>query len=175
MPAACLPGGGSRVAAVSPDGKDLSLVIETFGAKAPQKLAFKLAGGLAPANAPSSGGARPRSNSSGLPTCRSRDGAFALEVEPEAIYSLTTTDGQQKGAATIPPARPMPLPYKEDFESYAVGATPKYLSDFFGAFEVAPRERRRQVPQASHHAPRHRVVRRPRSGDDRRQPGLARL
>jgi hypothetical protein len=34
----------------------------------------------------------------------------------------------------------MPLPYREDFESYPLGATPKYLTDFFGAFEVAPRD-----------------------------------
>jgi hypothetical protein len=136
---AVLPGGGSQIAAVSPDGSDFSLVVETFGAKQPQTLAFKLSDALADRSLHLW-----RSTAAEqfvrLADVSVRDGAFTLEVEPGAIYSLTTTSGQHKGATMIPPARPTPLPYKDDFESYTVGATPKYLSDFFGAFEVARKD-----------------------------------
>ena len=131
-----LPGGGSHVAAISPDGKGLSLVIETMGAKEPQRLSFKLAGGLSFQKLHAW-----RSNAKEqfvrIADVSVSEGPFALDAEPNSIYSLTTTDGQQKGVTTIPKPRPMPIIYKEDFDGYAVGATPKYLSDFFGAFEVA--------------------------------------
>lgn len=60
-----------------------------------------------------------------------------LEVEPDAIYTITTTTGQQKGSfGTPPPAAPFPFPYKEDFESYKPHETPKYFSDQKGTFET---------------------------------------
>jgi galactosylceramidase len=66
------------------------------------------------------------------------DGKLSVALEGNSIYSLTTTTGQKKGrpAHEIPPARTFPLPYSEDFESYAPGVTPRYLSDQRGTFEV---------------------------------------
>jgi galactosylceramidase len=66
-------------------------------------------------------------------------GSFTLNLSDESIYTLTTTTGQQKGAAAnpVPPYSDFPFPYAEDFESYAVGATPKWISDMQGTFEVA--------------------------------------
>ncbi|OCT15346.1 hypothetical protein A8709_14750 [Paenibacillus pectinilyticus] len=66
-------------------------------------------------------------------------GIFSIQVEPNAIYSLTTTTGQQKGVAThaIPAASAFPNPYSENYESYAVGTTPRYTQDEHGAFEVS--------------------------------------
>jgi hypothetical protein len=137
---AMLPGGGSHVATLAPDGKNFSMVVETMGAKATQTLQIKLAGGLStPAMHVWRSTAKEQFiRQEDMPV---RDGAFLLNVEPEAIYSLTTTDGQQKGTTSIPPAQPLPLPYTENFDNYAVGATPKYLSDFFGAFEIAASSR----------------------------------
>lgn len=131
-----LPGGGSQVAAVSPDGQKLSVVIETMGAKSPQNISFKLAGDLTSSNLHvwRSTAQEQFIQLDDIPVA---EGAFVLDVQPEAVYSLTTTTGQHKGTATIPPFRPFPLPYRDDFGSYAVGATPKYLADFYGAFEVA--------------------------------------
>ncbi|MGO9114739.1 MAG: hypothetical protein ACLP9L_36445 [Thermoguttaceae bacterium] len=130
-----LPGGGSHVAAVSPDGKSLSLVIETIGSKQAQTISPKFAGGLA--------GRRLHAWRSTvkeqfvrLPDVPVIDETFSLQVEPEALYSLTTTDGQQKAVTEIPCSRPLPLPYRDNFDSYRVNETPKYLSDCFGAFEV---------------------------------------
>ena len=46
--------------------------------------------------------------------------SFKLWLAPGSIVSLSTIGGQQKGAvADIPPSKPFPFPYKEDFESYA--------------------------------------------------------
>ena len=60
-----------------------------------------------------------------------------LELEPEAIYTLTSTTGQQKGSHGAPPGRrPFPFPFAEDFESYRPGETPRYFSDQKGTFEV---------------------------------------
>jgi galactosylceramidase len=60
-----------------------------------------------------------------------------LDVEPDAIYTITTTIGQKKGSyGTPPPAAPFPFPYKEDFESYKPHETPKYFSDQKGTFET---------------------------------------
>jgi galactosylceramidase len=60
-----------------------------------------------------------------------------LELEPDAIYTFTSTTGQQKGSHGTPPARkPFPFPFEENFESYRPGDTPRYFSDQKGTFEV---------------------------------------
>jgi hypothetical protein len=135
---ALLAAGGSHVAAVSPRGKDLSVVIETFEAKAPQQLAFKLAGGLS-CRKLHLWRSTEKEQFVKLEDVPVADGAFSLEAEPGAIYSLTTTEGQSKGTTAIPPARPFPVPYRDDFEAYPPGTTAKYLCDMYGAFEVATR------------------------------------
>jgi galactosylceramidase len=63
--------------------------------------------------------------------------ALELELEADAIYTLTTTTGQQKGSHGTPPERkPFPLPFVENFEGYRPGETPRYFSDQKGTFEV---------------------------------------
>jgi len=60
-----------------------------------------------------------------------------LELEPNAIYTITTTTGQQKGSyADIPPKKAFPFPYSENFESYEQGQTPRFFSDQKGTFET---------------------------------------
>jgi galactosylceramidase len=68
------------------------------------------------------------------------NGGFAVSLESNSVYTLSTTTGQKKGAHPAPPpAADFPLPYKDDFESYAAGVIPKYLSDQKGSFETAKR------------------------------------
>lgn len=66
------------------------------------------------------------------------DGAVTIDLEGDSIYTLTTTTGQHKGepAHAIPAPRPFPLPYRDDFESYRPGDTPRYFTDQKGTFEV---------------------------------------
>ena len=77
-------------------------------------------------------------SSSRRPILCPADGALTIALEGNSIYSLTTTTGQRKGepAHAIPAAKPFPLPYRDDFESYRPGETPRYFSDQKGTFEV---------------------------------------
>jgi galactosylceramidase len=66
-----------------------------------------------------------------------RNHTVELELEPEAIYTITSTTGQQKGShGTPPPRKPFPFPFEENLESYHSGDTPRYFSDQKGTFEV---------------------------------------
>ena len=67
--------------------------------------------------------------------------SYTISLEPNSIYSLTTTTGQQKGVAAhaIPANASLPIPYSDNFDSYAIGATPRYTQDTEGAFEVSSR------------------------------------
>ena len=72
---------------------------------------------------------------------RLTNSAFTISLEGNSIYTLSTTTGQKKGAHPAPPpAAAFPLPYKDDFESYAAGVIPKYTTDMKGSFETAKRE-----------------------------------
>jgi O-glycosyl hydrolase len=132
-----LPGKGTFVALRSPDAKDWSVVLETIDAKAPQKVVFRLAGGL---------NAREvhvwETNNSRtfehVADIKVANDSFAYSFDPDSLYSLTTTTGQGKGTAQPPPAKPFPFPYTEDFKATQPGHAPKYLSDQDGAFEVHP-------------------------------------
>lgn len=75
-----------------------------------------------------------------MPDIPLKEGAFDITLDGGALYTFTTTTGQQKGAyPASPAAKPFPLPYREDFDSYSSGVTPKYLSDQKGSFETAKR------------------------------------
>jgi galactosylceramidase len=72
-----------------------------------------------------------------------RKGSFVVMVPPAAIYTLTTTTGQQKGkpAAHIPDASSFSLPYSDTFEGYELGKQPRYAVDQAGAFEITNKGR----------------------------------
>jgi len=108
---------------------------DLFSGKQTQALFLKLAGGIA-CQRLHAWQSTARKQFLQLPDVPVVDGTFSLKVEPAAIYSLTTTDGQQKAVTEIPPSRPLPLPYRDDSDSYRINETPKYLSDCFGAFQV---------------------------------------
>ena len=134
-----LRGGGSFVSLRDPGSGDYSLVAETVDAKAPQRIRFSAVGGLsgAPVAVWSSdlSSPDPRRWFTRGPDVRSGD---TLTLRPGRLYTLSTTRGQGRGQAVSPPSAPLPLPYTDSFEAYRPGATPRYLSDLDGAFEVAP-------------------------------------
>ncbi len=130
--------GGSVVALRSPSNKDLSVIIETTEAGNPRTLVFEMK------NVPPVGPLHVwRTTASDcfkeIEPAQIADGRFQITLEPGAIYSLTTLKSPKKGDAAPPPPRPFPLPYVENFESYQPGATPRYFSDYGGAFEVVKR------------------------------------
>jgi len=137
-----LNAGGSFVTLRSPKN-DLTIIIESKSAKGPQQMQIDLQGLL-----PGKQMHAWRSNSSQQfkrqPDLSPANGTITITLEPNAIYTLTTTTGQQKGAfANVPEDKPFPFPYYEKFEEYAsperFGYLPRYTADIDDAFQVADR------------------------------------
>lgn len=137
-----LTDGGTFVTMKSPQN-DYSIIIETRGAKAPQQVQFEVAGGLS--NKPLCVW---RSNATEQfvqqTNIQPGNGAFTLTVDPDSIYSLSTTTGQQKGSFdNIPAATAFPFPYLETFDQYTnpreYGYLPRYTADIADAFEIVDR------------------------------------
>jgi len=135
-------GGGNYVTMMAPSGGDYSVIAQTSGAKAAQTITFKVTGGLSTANL-----SVWRSNATAQfqkqPDITPVSGSFTVALDAESIYSISTTTGQQKGAATPPPAADFPKPYYETYDHYgdfkAVGYRPYYHNDIAGAFELYQR------------------------------------
>jgi len=131
-----LRGKGSYVTLKAPSSSDYSVVVETVDAGDPQEVSFQTTGGL------STGAVHVwRTNANSmfvqLSDITPQNGTFTITLEPDSIYSLTTSTGQGKGTATPPPASPFPFPYAENFDGTDLGKSPKYLADQNGAFEVS--------------------------------------
>ena len=144
-----LPGGGSWVAARSPDGADFSLVIETLQATdagycapwAPtsaQNLTFLLA--------PGTGLPGPGSHLQYWQTVEgaafvhlpdlvvAADGTVSVSVPHQSKVTISTITTASKGgvnASSIPPAAPFALPYADSFDeaNYPYDHVPRFLSD----------------------------------------------
>jgi len=136
------PDGGTYVTLKSPE-KDFSVIAETKDAKENQKISFKVSGGLSAGKL-----CVWRSNSKEqfvkMYDIMPVNGSFELTLEPQSIYSISTTNGQQKGSfANIPASKPFPFPYYETFESYkdakVWGYLPHFTADIAGVFEIADR------------------------------------
>lgn len=136
-----LAGGGSLVTLKSPQG-DYSVIIETKDAKEAQTLHFTLSGPLSGENL-CVWHSNEQEQFVRLNDIAVRDNEFTITVAPDAVYSLSTTTGQQKGSYSAPASRPFPFPYFETFEQYEhpehYGYLPRYTADICGAFEIADR------------------------------------
>ena len=134
--------GGSFITLKSP-GTDYSVIFETKGAKSVQNVTFNVSGGL------STGKLCVWRSDAKEQFVRQADlkpnhGAFAIALEPDALYSISTTTGQQKGSfANIPAEQKFPFPYYETFDEYAspkqFGYLPHYTADIASVFEIADR------------------------------------
>ena len=134
-----LAGGGSYVTLKSA-AADYSVVIETKGAQASQQIHFRISGGLSDKEL---GVWRSNAKEQFIrqPGIKPVNGEFTVMLEPDSIYSLSTTTGQRKGSfSNIPEPKPFPFPYFETFESYSSkeiwGYLPRYTADIAGAFEL---------------------------------------
>ena len=136
------PGGGTYVTLKSP-GKNFSIISETKNAKENQKVSFQISGGLSSEKL-----CVWRSNSKEqfvrMEDITPIDGSFEITLEPQTIYSISTTTGQQKGSFNdVPVSKPFPFPYNETFENYkdaqVWGYLPHHTADIAGVFEIAER------------------------------------
>lgn len=138
-----LEGGGSMVTMRNPETDDFSIIVETKDAQQPQSIEVRLPKGLSRkslcvwrSNA--------REQFVRQQDVSQKGGRLTITLEPNSVYSLSTTSGQQKGSfANVPASAPFPLPYADDFDQYAQPATwgylPRYLADLIGAFELVAR------------------------------------
>jgi len=136
-----LPGGGSYVTLTS--GIDYSTIIETKGAKEPQNITINVTGGL------SIGSVSVWRSDSTAQFIRQKEispvnNSYTISLEPDAVYTLSTTRGQHKGGFDhVPAAKPFPFPYYETFDHYndpkQWGYLPYYTADIAGGFEIADR------------------------------------
>jgi galactosylceramidase len=142
---AALTGGGTVVALRSDYGSQFSIIAETAGATSPQEVAFKIGQGLAAPRALCLWRTtREEHFAKQADITPDAQGRFSITLGPNAIYSISTTTGQQKGTfADVPPQRPFPMPYHEDFDHYSDpkqwGYLPYYTADICGVFEVVAR------------------------------------
>jgi galactosylceramidase len=142
-----LDGGGTYVTLKSP-GNDYSVILETKGARTNQNVTFNISGGLSTGQL-----CVWRSNEReqfvkqpaiGLTIKHLGEGSFTLALEPQSIYSISTTTGQQKGSFdNIPAETRFPFPYYETFDEYTqpkqFGYLPHYTADIASGFEIAER------------------------------------
>ncbi len=140
MPSGCqlLQGGGSMVTLKAPDADDYSIIIETKGAKQPQTLSFKLKGLSKEDLCVWKSDAEDQFVR--LDDIKTDGKQFTLDVDTNAVYSLSTTRGQKKAVHAVPPSEPFPFPYFDNFDQYSSpeqwGYLPHYFADIAGAFEI---------------------------------------
>jgi len=132
--------GGSYVSLRDSSGADWSMIVETMDAKGPQAISVRISGGLStpPLTVWRTTEGHQFEQLASIPIVGAE---FKTTLEPNAIYSLSTKGGQQKGGAIhpIPPSVGIPSTYHEGFEEAPIGKAPRYLSDLNGAFEVSRR------------------------------------
>jgi galactosylceramidase len=137
-----LAGGGTFVTLKSP-GRDYSVIFETTDATAMQNITVNVGAGLSAGRL-----CVWRSDATAqfvqLAGIKPRHGCFTIALEPNAVYSISTTTGQQKGSfANVPAGKDFPFPYYETFDEYARpeqwGYLPHYTADIAGVFEIAAR------------------------------------
>ena len=108
--------------------KDYSIIAETIDATGSQEAGAQIIGELSTGTVHAW-----RTNAKGalvqLPDLTPQNGSFSVKLEPDSIYSLTTTTGQSKGNAQRPAGAPFPFPYTDNFNSASLGKSPKYFSD----------------------------------------------
>ena len=138
-----LADGGSMVTMRDPQTGDYSIIAETKGAKKEQTLKVKVDKSLSKANL-CVWYSDAQQQFVRLKDIHPKGGSFMFTLKPDAVYSLSTTTGQQKGTFDdVPPSKPFPIPYEDNFEQYEKpvqwGYLPHYLADLIGCFELVER------------------------------------
>jgi hypothetical protein len=122
------------------NGADYSTIYETSGASAAQTVQVSVTGGLSAGTvhvwSTDMGSSNPADHFARQADVTPSGGGYTLTLQPNRIYSVTTTTGQGKGTAAGPASHGLALPYSDDFEAYGNRALPKYTEDMQGAFEV---------------------------------------
>ena len=135
-------GAGSVVSYVSPNGKDVTIVVETAFSNATNEIEIELRGFDSVGSVQVWRSMSPEPESvfaQQKPMVVVKGQPLTLSVAAGEVVTLSTTTGQRKGSdgLTIPPPKNFSLPHVDDFDSYAEDTTPRYSSDMSGVFTVA--------------------------------------
>lgn len=132
---------GSYVSLRSPDGANVTTIVETTTATSTSSLQFNASGALSgkqlhvwATNLGSPADPGPFAHVADLTQDGSDRSRFLLQ--PGHVYTFSTLASAGKGNAVSPAKKHLNLPYREDFERYHVGDEARYVSDMQGAFEV---------------------------------------
>ncbi|BCY11436.1 ricin-type beta-trefoil lectin domain protein [Actinoplanes sp. L3-i22] len=131
---------GSYVTLKSPNNSDYSTIYETSGSTEAQTVNVTVSGGLSTGTVHVWSTAMGSANSADW-FVRQADvttsgGSYSLTLQPNRIYTVTTTTGQAKGTATSPATHGLALPYADTFDGYPARKLPKYTEDMQGSFET---------------------------------------
>ena len=133
---------GSYVTLASPDGADYSVIAETTTATKPRTITFHPTGTWSAREvhiwSTDLGSKRSDDWFVHAADVTPRGDAFTVTLQPDHLYSISTTAGQRKGDAQPPATAIQSLPYREDFESYKPGSLIRYFAAAQGAFEAEP-------------------------------------
>ncbi|XP_046334225.2 galactocerebrosidase-like isoform X1 [Haliotis rufescens] len=152
-----LQSGGSYVSLVSPDKKDLTIVIETltqehskcnkpldpYNVSAAQ-ITIQLKGSFVSITQLQPWHSKPGFGSGDRDIyfekrqpLKVTNGQVTLNVGVDEVWTLTTVSTGNKGSyPPPPPTKTFPLPYQDDFEGYAVSMEPNNFAQQLGSFEI---------------------------------------
>ena len=138
-----LKGGGTMVTLKNPVTGDYSVIFETKDVESPQNVKVKISDGLSTKNL-CVWYSEEKEQFVRMNDITPKNGIYSITLNPNTVYSLSTTRGQQKGSfANIPKSEPFPIPYEDDFDSYTHpaqwGYLPHYTADIIGCFELTQR------------------------------------
>jgi hypothetical protein len=132
---------GSYTTLKSPNGSDYSTILETSTATSAQTATFHITGGLSTGQvhvwSTNVNSSSPSTWFNHVQDLTPSGGSYTLTLQPGYIYTVTTTSGQSKGAATSPPAGSLALPYSDNLDG-ATGAETRYLANQQGDFQSRP-------------------------------------
>ena len=140
---AYLKDGGSMATLKNPKTGDYSIIFETKDAKKVQTVTVKLSEGLS-TDKVCVWYSNPQEQFVRMADITPKNGSYSITLQPNTVYSISTTKGQQKGTfANIPQSKPFPIPYEDNFDGYAHpeqwGYLPHYTADLIGSFELTER------------------------------------
>ncbi|MFI5916245.1 ricin-type beta-trefoil lectin domain protein [Dactylosporangium sp. NPDC051541] len=132
---------GSYVSLKSTNNTDYTTVYETSGTTSTQTVNVTVSGDLSPGAVhvwtTDMGSTNPNDWFVHQPDIvPSGSGTYSLTMQPNRIYTLSTTSGQAKGTAASPAGHALALPYSDTFDGYAVRKQPRYTEDMQGSFET---------------------------------------
>ncbi len=138
-----LKDGGTMATLRNPKTGDYSIIFETKDAGKSQTVKVKIADGLSN-NKLCVWYSNEKEQFVRKKDITPRNGSYSITLEPNTVYSISTTTGQQKGSfANIPQSKPFPIPYEDNFDGYMPpeqwGYLPHYTADLIGCFELTER------------------------------------